>query len=96
MITSYQRKSRLTGAEIGQMMTDETWMTAKEALEKGFVTHVGKAMQMAASIKLDPSHYKKVPKSFLLPQRGSDGPEAEVSDEALFKRFENLKQDAFK
>ncbi len=88
MITSYQRKARLSGAEIAQMMSDETWMTAKEALDKGFVTHIGKAMQMAASIKLDPSHYKKIPQSFLPGQPG-DGPEA---DKKVFENLEGLKK----
>lgn len=92
MITSYQRKSRLSGTEISQMMADETWMTAKEALEKGFVTQVGKPMQMAASVKLDPSRYKNMPKSFLLPQAGSDGPEA-MSEEELEARFQKFKPD---
>lgn len=87
MITSYQRKSRLPGAEISQMMTEETWMTAKEAFEKGFVTDIGKSMQMAASVQLDPRHYKKVPQSFLPRNRG-DGPEADT----MFQQLDAVKK----
>jgi len=39
-IKSYQRKSGLSRDEISQMMDDETFMTAKEALEKGFVDEI--------------------------------------------------------
>lgn len=88
MITSYQRKARLSGGEISQMMSAETWMTASEALDKGFATHVGKAMQMAASIKLDPSHYKNMPKEFL-PGKLGDGPEASKN---LFGDFDALRK----
>jgi hypothetical protein len=88
MITSYQRKAKLSGSEIGRMMSDETWLTAKEALDKGFVTHIGKAVQMAASIKLDPSHYKNIPKEFL-PGKPGDGPEA---NKKLFEGFDVLKK----
>jgi ATP-dependent protease ClpP protease subunit len=95
MITSYQRKSRLPGAEISQMMTEETWMTAKEAFEKGFITQIGKAMQMAASVHLDPTHYKKLPPSFLPRNRG-DGPEADTMFQRLDAVKKNVNEGIFK
>ena len=90
MITSYQRKSKLQGNEIGKMMADETWMTAKEALEKGFVTQIGKKMEINASLKFDLKNYRNVPKDIRnLLGLPSDGPEA---SNKLFEKFESLKQ----
>jgi ATP-dependent Clp protease, protease subunit len=39
-ITAYERKTKLSREKIAQMMDDETWLSASEALELGFVDEV--------------------------------------------------------
>ena len=87
MILSYKRKTPLSEEEISRLMNEETWMTAKEALEKGFVTEIGKKIEVTASVKFDLSHYKNIPKTLsnlLGHAQGapSDGPEATIIKEA--------------
>lgn len=43
MLSAYTKKTGLSEGEISQMMDAETWMTAAEALEKGFVDEVYEA-----------------------------------------------------
>lgn len=50
IIAAYRNKTGLDDAEISQIMTDETWMSAKDALEKGFCDECEKPMEMAASV----------------------------------------------
>ena len=96
MILSYKRKTPLLEEEIAELMSEETWMTAKEALEKGFVTEIGKPAEINA--KFDLSHYNNVPKNVrnLLGHASnapSDGPEAGIIKEAkdvLLKEQEDL------
>ena len=45
MVALYQRKTKATKAEIRSMVTDETWMTAAEALEMGFVDSIAEAQE---------------------------------------------------
>jgi ATP-dependent Clp endopeptidase proteolytic subunit ClpP len=41
IITAYEQKTGLSKEKLGQMMDDETWMTAAEALEHKFVDLIG-------------------------------------------------------
>lgn len=66
--TSYKR-SMMTDEEITQMMTDETWMTAQEALDKGFCDEVITAVKVAASFDL--SQFRKAPQAAALPITGA-------------------------
>lgn len=47
----YVEKTGLTKEEINNYMTDETWFTADEALELGFINQVDKNVEIAASMK---------------------------------------------
>lgn len=58
LISAYKRKSALTDDEIAALMTAETWMTADEAKQKGFVDEVIGAVQVAAHFDL--SKFKNV------------------------------------
>jgi ATP-dependent protease ClpP protease subunit len=42
IIAAYRQKSHLSEQEISDLMDEETWMTAEEALEKGFVDSIDK------------------------------------------------------
>ena len=51
LIDIYEARTGLTREEIATMMDDETWLTAREALEKGFCTSVDESLQMVACRK---------------------------------------------
>ena len=61
---TYVSKTGLDAETIADMMANETWFTANEAVEKGFATEIEDAVKMAAS--LDDKYfdrYKHVPDS---------------------------------
>lgn len=60
MILAYQRHTKMSAEEIGEMMNAETWMTATEACDKGFAESVlqADAVPLAA---IDISKLKSVP-----------------------------------
>ena len=62
---AYAGKSDYSVEDITPMMADETWMTALEAKEHGFIDNIDKAVQLAAS--LDVEGFQNVPED-LLPQ----------------------------
>lgn len=71
LIDVYAKKSGLDDEEISKMMDDETWFTASEAKEKGFVDEVQEGEEIAAKlidnslfindVKVDFSNYKNAP-----------------------------------
>jgi ATP-dependent Clp endopeptidase proteolytic subunit ClpP len=73
----YTGKTKTGKKEMKQMMADETWMTAKEAEEKGFVDTVltsGKA----AKAQFDLSMYANAPDGFSGVKTGRDLTEREI------------------
>lgn len=51
LIDIYEARTGLSREEIATMMDEETWLTAREALEKGFCTSVDESLQMVACRK---------------------------------------------
>lgn len=58
---SYTNKTGIPADEILQMMDDETWMTEKEAVEKGFVDAIAETKKAKNQAKWDLSAYCKPP-----------------------------------
>jgi ATP-dependent protease ClpP protease subunit len=52
IITAYERKTGLSRAKLAEMMDDETWMTANEALENQFVDLIGDKVEAKNSFDL--------------------------------------------
>ena len=52
----YSKRSGLSIERIKQMMKDETWLTAKEAKELGFIDEISDAIQIAAKFELGRFH----------------------------------------
>ncbi len=50
IIAAYRDKSGLPDDEISTLMAEETWMTAEDALERGFVDEIAEPVKAAASI----------------------------------------------
>jgi ATP-dependent Clp endopeptidase proteolytic subunit ClpP len=67
MITTYSTKSKKPEEEIKAMLEVETWMTADEAKEAGFIDEIAGEMDMAACAKFVPvmakAGFKHIPKS---------------------------------
>lgn len=53
LIAAYRDKTGLSDEEIIQLMDDETWFTAEEAVEKGFADRVEQAQKVAAALRGD-------------------------------------------
>jgi ATP-dependent Clp endopeptidase proteolytic subunit ClpP len=84
MIGTYVGKSKKSEDEIKNMLDVETWMTADEALEAGFVDEIGGEMDMAACAKFVPvmakAGFKHIPKEITAMK---EIPEEKVLDHAL-------------
>jgi len=68
LINIYAQATGLNKADIKQMMDDETWLDAQQALELGFLSDVKGAAKVAAyaSIKdLAKSGYKNIPENYV-------------------------------
>ena len=52
LVDTYLNKATASKADIEQMMASETWMTADEALDHGFIDSISDEMQMAAHFDL--------------------------------------------
>lgn len=64
---SYAKKTGESVEDMAQLMTDETWMTAVEALEAGFVDRI--ADEQAENIAWDLSVYDKAPQVEAAPEQ---------------------------
>jgi len=58
IITSYKNKTGLEESVISKMMDEETWMTAKEAKEFGFIDEIGSEIKIAARIDISQYNFK--------------------------------------
>lgn len=80
IIPVYKEQTGLEDQEIADLMDAETWMTAEEALEKGFIHEIEEAKPVAALIKdFDLSRFKNVPEQF----KKWSKTQSAVSDELL-------------
>lgn len=61
--STYAKRSTTDLEDIKRMMSDETWLTAAEAIDKGFADAVGQSMKVAAAIK--PGRFAKTPDRFI-------------------------------
>jgi ATP-dependent Clp endopeptidase proteolytic subunit ClpP len=58
IILAYTEKTGKDAQEMAQMMADETWFTAAEALDMGFADQIAEKMDMAACAKFIPAMEK--------------------------------------
>jgi ClpP class serine protease len=71
IIAAYVEKTGMETDDIIELMTDETWMTAQDALDYGFADEIEESKQVAASMKngmllingqeMDLSRFQNVP-----------------------------------
>lgn len=102
LITVYQNKSKLEPDEIKQMLDDETWFTAEEAVEKGFADEIEQEKKLAASIdgsflmlnnqKFDLGRYKNKPEvEEFEPEKPKEEPESNENRDESQPVSDNLK-----
>tara|TARA_R100001530_G_scaffold133847_2_gene107823 strand:+ start:902 stop:2020 length:1119 start_codon:yes stop_codon:yes gene_type:complete len=77
IVESYHDKTGLGKRKVAAMMTDETWMTANEAVELGFADETAGELKVAACAM--PDRFKNAPENFkdffeALPQTATDEP----------------------
>jgi len=77
LVSAYKEKSKLSEKEIKDLMSEETWMTAQEAIDNGFADELAEPVKMAAHF--DYSKFNNVPKELLDRASARQGDEA-VSD----------------
>lgn len=73
-VLAHTYASRTKGGirSIKQMMDDETWLTAKEALAQGFATSIEDSADSGTKAKYDLSVFHTVPKALLWNDDGAD------------------------
>lgn len=76
MVEAYTRKSGKTDEEVAQIMDDETWYTAAEAVEAGFADKLDEPVQIAATFDFL-SKYRNPPDD-LVANRGTAAPTEEA------------------
>ncbi len=60
---TYVAKTAIDASEVDKLLNAETWMTASEALVRGFVDEIEEARQMAAHVNIEQHGFKNVPDS---------------------------------
>jgi ATP-dependent Clp protease protease subunit len=63
IIGTYVKRTSKEEAKIIDMMHAETWMTAKEAKENGFIDQITDALEMAAHFDLNKFKYRNTPQN---------------------------------
>ena len=89
MVAAYQEKSGMDASKIEQLMSEETWITAAEALEMGFADEIEEPVQIAAQFDL--SRYRNVPNALTRPPR-SEANKPSVKGENHVMNLVELKQ----
>jgi ATP-dependent protease ClpP protease subunit len=67
LVTTYADRvgDKSTKDQITQWVADETWMTAKQALERGFVDEIGEASKEGKAVKVPKNMYRNTPSNLL-------------------------------
>jgi ATP-dependent Clp endopeptidase proteolytic subunit ClpP len=86
LVTTYAERSKQSPEKIAEMMTAETWMTANEAKDLGFVDSVTESLAVAASF--DATNFANAPEGFMSLVNSKPIPKQET------KKMENEKPQA--
>jgi len=105
IIVTYKDKTGMKDQEIIELMDAETWLTAEEAVKKGFADEIEQEKQVAASVngeflvlngqKFDLTRFKNVPRLAFLPEkrtRNEPHKEDKQTDQGLLSLYEKQLQ----
>ena len=90
LVNIYAQKTGKEECDIETMMDEETWLTATEAKEMGFIDEITDKLEMAASFDL--KKFGKVPKSLAQVDSGNKVMEAPTAD--LIEKYETAAEQA--
>lgn len=65
IVDTYVKRTGQTSADVAQMMADETWMTAADAVQQGFADAITDEQRVAACYNFDMSKFKHPPKALV-------------------------------
>jgi ATP-dependent Clp endopeptidase proteolytic subunit ClpP len=80
LVSAYHDKTGLDDEEISDLMSDETWFTAQEAVDMGFADEMLKPVEAQANISNMAQYYKNVPEQLTA---GKSGKKQEVKNMTL-------------
>ena len=86
LVNIYVSKTGKEESEIREWMNDETWFTADEALEAGFINNVEEPIALAAKFNVDKLNYKN--KSLVIDMFNNSNNQ---KSNKMEKQFEDLK-----
>ena len=69
--STYAKRTGKKESEVMTMMSEETWMTASEAMNEGFADSTTAEQRIAACAGFDFSNFKRTPAKFTGPQRSA-------------------------
>jgi ATP-dependent Clp protease, protease subunit len=69
IVATYVKRTGMEEEKVKALMADETWMTAREALDYGFVDDITDALEIAAHFDMDRFKYKKAPEKLKGPPK---------------------------
>jgi ATP-dependent Clp endopeptidase proteolytic subunit ClpP len=81
LVSTYGKQTGLEESEISDLMAAETWMSADEAMERGFISAVTEEVKLAACFGPDRlTNYKKVPPTLIdaLTKTSTDTPKLDA------------------
>ncbi len=85
IVNAYADKTGMDTKEIEQAMQDETWYSAQEALDAGFIDNITEELQIAACFDLDRYGYRNMPQC--LPFKAvAEEPDPESPPDSLIAR----------
>lgn len=64
LASTYAARAKLDTEEVMDLLASETWLTAAEAVEKGFADSIGQSLNVAAKVK--EGRFAKTPERFLV------------------------------
>ena len=67
ILNAYAKKTKKEHEELNALMVVETWMSAAEALDFGFIDAISEPIEMAALFDLKAYGYKQIPVAFVQP-----------------------------
>jgi len=82
IVTTYAERTGIDTAKVEQLMDDETWFTAKEALDEGFITTIDANLEADESTTLSNkivNSFRHAPEAF---KRLLNAPKKQVSDDS--------------
>lgn len=82
LVNTYVNRTGGKADHIAQLMHDETWMDAEEAVAAGFADRVSKGVDMANMARYDFSRFRNTPDFLINPNPAKDAPAA-VAPERL-------------